>query len=126
MPFRVPVSVIRRGPGSFVRGVFVPSAEPAPTTIQASIQPAEAGDFQDAVADPAGRRYSARLCLRTASRLAVARPAPNAEPGDIVLHDGARWLIIGEQSWNVLGRPVSHYAYLIIPEGEGGQAEGMG
>lgn len=116
--------VIRRGVGSYINGVWTPAPEEAPGPLLANIHPASSADYERAQATLAGRRITAmkRCFTDIGANLRVA--GSDGYPGDIILYNGQRWLVIGSAEWNTLNDPdTSHFRYIITLEVEHGDGE---
>lgn len=113
--FPRPYGLIRRGSGAYVDGIWTPAPEPGQATVLADVQPASTADYQRLEAMPGGRRTTNLLRLYCDIQLAVAGDADH--PGDLILIDGTRYLVIGRMDRHVLGlQGVSHWRYLLVPE----------
>lgn len=112
--FRRPVQVIRRLPGGYVDGDYVPAPLPSPVTVQMGVQPATASDYAALEAMPGGRRGSEMRRGYTAIADALTAAGTNGLPGDLVLLDGDPWLIIGAPRRDVLGGGISHVRHLLV------------
>jgi len=111
--------VIRRFPGTYVQGVWQPYVEPFSVKIRLDIQPATVRQFQMVEALPEGRRNSQILCAFAAVGTNLKVPdAKTRHPGDLVVINGNRWLVIGRADFTSLGtqRATSHEVYIIQSE----------
>lgn len=119
MRFGVPYSVIRRSPGTYVNGLWVPAAEPASATVKLDVQPLTGGQSRLLESLPEGRRTAQTLIAYAAvgTGLKIADPG-SREPGDILLIGGVRWLVVATGGLANLGtlRPTSHELYLVQRE----------
>jgi hypothetical protein len=125
MLFARPTQVIHRTGGAYVNGVWTAPLEPAPVTVALLIQPAMRGDVERMEATASGRRTNnmVRAYADVDVELGVAG---NGHPGDIVLYDNTRWLVVGAARWDVLGDPdTSHRRYLLAEEAERAAGEVM-
>lgn len=116
--------VIRRGVGSYINGVWTPAPEEGSETLLANIHPASSADYERAQATLAGRRITAmkRCFTNIGANLRVA--GGDGYPGDIVIYQGQRWLVIGSADWNSLGdADTSHMRYILALEAERGDGE---
>ena len=114
--FRRPYQVVRRAAGAYVQGRYVPAPEPAPVGILATVQPLDlsrSGVYEAMQAQAGGRRFSAAWRVYTDS---VLQCAGEAEPGDVLLYQGRRLLIVAVQDRHILGSEVSHYKYVAVEE----------
>lgn len=107
--FRMPVSMQRKAPGSYVNGVWV---EGALTTIPitASIQPTTG---EELLSLPEGRRDRKTYALFTSTKLNVARPGINP---DLVTIFGEVYEVIKVDIWQ--NRPavfaiINHYKVIV-------------
>jgi hypothetical protein len=83
------------------------------------------GDVERMEATASGRRTNnmVRAYADVDVELGVAG---NGHPGDIVLYDNTRWLVVGAARWDVLGDPdTSHRRYLLAEEAERAAGEVM-
>jgi hypothetical protein len=87
------------------------------------IQPATSGDYQQVQSEPGGRRVKALLRAYGPVDDPLNVAGANDRNGDLVLHQGSYWLVIGAQVRDILGRPVSHIRYLLAQEIEHGDGE---
>lgn len=117
--------VIRRGQGAYVNGVWTPGGEPAVEILLANIQPASSGDYARLQAVAAGRRISAMMrCFTDLD--ANLKVAGDDHPGDIVVYNGQRWLVIGSARWDSLDdADTSHCRYMLALEAEHAAGEVM-
>jgi hypothetical protein len=126
-PFRRPHPVIRRLAGHYERGIWLNDDEQLPITVQMGIQPATAGDYERLQSTPGGRRFAALLRAYVDLDAPTLMPAGESEaelPGDLVLYQGHRWLVIGRHTRDQLGtRGVSHIRYLLARQIEAGFEE---
>lgn len=107
--------LIRRGSGAYTAGVWTVAPEPDPVAMTANIQPARPAEYEMLQSMPGGRRTNNMLRCYADIQLAVAGDLDH--PGDIVLVNGARYLVIGRIDRHALGIPtVSHYRYMLVPE----------
>ena len=112
---RRPYWAIPRQPGGYVAGEYVQASEGAPVGIIAGIQPASAFDYQLMQSNIEGRRINGMFRIYCNTRLNVA--GDGDLPGDIVLDDsGRRLLIIGVAERQVLRTETSHYKYYAVRE----------
>lgn len=118
--------VIRRNPGSYVNGVWTPAGESQPLNIAINIQPASATDYDRLQAMSSGRRVTAmmRVYADLDANLNVA--GSNDHPGDIIIYNDQRWLVIGSTRWDVFGNSdTGHMRYMITLEAEHSAGEVM-
>lgn len=111
--------VIRRNNGAYIDGVWTPGVESKPEDIYLNIQPASIQDYQRTQAIFAGRRVSAmyRAFADIDAGLTVA--GEDGHPGDIVIYNNERHLVIGKAIWNTLNSPItSHVRYMLVMESE--------
>lgn len=114
---RTPQNILRRSPGMRdENGRWVEGVE-TPDTIMANVQPASQGDYDQVRAAAEGRRIERLLRVYTAERLNVA--GENASNGDLLLWEGARYLLIAVSAWRTT--QLGHYRYLasLDPEDAG-------
>lgn len=117
---------IRRGKGTYIDGVYVPSVEPAPQPILLNIQPASATDLQRMQQTDSGRRINAMLAAfgGLGNELNVA--GDDGYAGDIVVYENKRWLVVGKSIFNSIdGGDTAHARYLLALEAEYGPGEVM-
>lgn len=128
-PFRKVVQVIRRSRGRYDRGIWLNADDPPPEPMLLGIQPAKADDYERLQSLPSGRQFMALKRAYADLDSAPLVPAGLGEgepelPGDLVLHEGARWLVIGRHTRDQFGSiGVSHVRYLIAREIQTGFAE---
>lgn len=78
MTFRVGVTIIRRQPGTYVKGSYVPSGSVATNmSILASVQPLNGEELKTL---PEGRRLSDSVKVYTDAELIVLDETTNTEP----------------------------------------------
>lgn len=118
--------VIRREPGQYVDGNWIPPGEVELSEIPLSIQPASQSDYMRTQATLSGRRVTAmmRVYANLDANLRVA--GYNEHPGDLVIYNGDRWLVIGSTRWDALNdADTSHCRYMIVLESEHAKGEVM-
>lgn len=112
--------LITRAAGEWVDGRWVEGQE-TESTVQASIQPAKKEDYDQLQAMAEGRRVESAVRVYARSRLKVA--GDSASNGDLVVYNGARYLVTAGSDWNMGMRGVNHYRYLAVrqkpPDEEG-------
>lgn len=113
---RTPFVVISRSPGTWHEGKYYPEQDGIPRNVPMTIQEPSTGDRNAIEALPLGRRDARYIKIYTDIRLNSVGQAPGGSPGDIVLVDGKRFLIIGESNFTFMRRQmgsntVSHYRY---------------
>lgn len=119
-------SVIRRGKGSYINGVWTPSGEAAAEVLLANIQPASAGDYMRAQSIASGRHVNAMMRCFTALDAGLRVAGEEGFPGDVVLYADRRWLVIGSSRWDSLdGGDTAHCRYMLALEAEAGAGEVM-
>lgn len=116
--WRRPHIVIRRNPGTFVKGKYVPSATERQETVYASVQPSRIYDYSMLESQPGGRRYMTIYRFYTDATLRVVEPGDGGHPGDLVLYEGKRHVVVGVADRRLLQSEVSHGRYLIVSEVE--------
>jgi hypothetical protein len=121
--FRKPLPVVRRRPGEYVRGIWQPAPEPTPDTVILGIQPATAGDYEQVQANPEGRRLGALLRAYGPLENPLNVAGADNRNGDLVLHDGRYWLVIGKHVREHLSARVRHTRYLLAQEIEHSDGE---
>lgn len=112
--FRRPQTIRTRLPGRRERGRWV-EGDPGPDrTIQASVQPAKAADYDQLEANPEGRRISAAVRIYTSEELNVA--GQDWANGDqLVWGKGptaGEYLVVGVAPWQ--SGVIPHYRYLAV------------
>lgn len=119
-------AVIRRGQGSYIDGVWNPASEGAAEILLANIQPATAGDYMRAQSIASGRRVNAMMRCITNLDANLRVAGDQGYPGDIVIYDDRRWLVIGSAKWNSLDSgDTSHARFMLALEAEAGAGEVM-
>lgn len=103
--FRKPVTIKRRGAGSYVNG-FWQAASESTLTIQASVQPAGERDVQLL---PEGRRSNGAFRLFTDAALQVAQEGTGLN-NDVAVLEGAEYEIMAEMPWQ--NGLIPHRAYI--------------
>lgn len=116
--------LIRRLPGSYVNGIWVPSVELPPQDIALNIQPADDRDYARTQAILSGRRVTA-MVTATADLNANLNVAGDADwPGDIIIYNNRRWLVIGSATFDAIENSITnHMRYLLTLEAEHAAAE---
>ncbi len=110
--------VIRRNSGSFVNGEWRLPIEPGAEALAMNIQPANNTDYTRLQAVAPGRRLSSMLTA-FADLDAGLRVAGDGHPGDVVIYNGRRWLVVGESRWDSFEDPdTSHIVYMLALEAE--------
>jgi hypothetical protein len=109
---RTPQTVIRRSPGQEIRGRWVEGQELPPETILASVQPANAGDYDTLEATNSGRRIERVVRVYTDALLPVA--GADDTNGAILVWEGERYLFIAISPWRTT--VLKHYRYLASKE----------
>lgn len=111
-------SVIRRNAGSYVNGEWRLAGENGAETLPLNIQPPGNSDYTRLQAVAPGRRLSSML-IAYAGLDAGLKVAGDGHPGDVVLYNGRRWLVIGESRWDSFDDPdTSHLVYMLALEAE--------
>ena len=121
--FRRPIPVVRRGAGEFVRGIWQPVMEPQPNTVMLGLQPATAADYEKVQANPEGRRVAALLRAYGPLSEPLNVAGEDNSNGDLVIHDGHHWLVIGKHVRNLVSSRFSHIRYLLAREIEHSDGE---
>lgn len=113
--FRRPTQIVRRSMGYYdrVSGEYVKAVEPPSVSIMAAIYPATALDYDRTISELGGRRSGQLKRMVSDTFLNVATALGKGHPGDIVIHQNERWLVISRADNTVLGTSVSHYRYLL-------------
>ena len=118
--FRRPIPVIQRTVGYFNDrdGSYVPAVEPDPVMIMGTTWPARASDYDRMEALQDGRKMNELRLMNCDTRLNTVKQGGVGEghPGDVVLEDGARFLVIHERRHTILQSSVSHYRYILERE----------
>ena len=112
MSLRYPVNIIRRAPGTWVGGRWVPGAE-TPGQVMATVQPATLADYDLLEPRLEGRRVEAILRMYTSEALNVAAEEAEVSGDLIVWPDGLRdqhYEIMARSPWQ--SRIIPHYRYL--------------
>lgn len=122
--FRRIHKLIRRSPGTYVNGIWVPAFEAGEEDIALNIQPATDYDYTRTQAILAGRRVTA-MCTATADLNAGIHVAGDGDwPGDIIIYNGRRWLVIGSAVFDAIPNSITnHLRYLLTLEAEHAAAE---
>lgn len=112
--FRRPHTIRTRRPGYRERGHWI-EGEPGPDrTIQASVQPAKATDYEQLEANPEGRRISAAVRIYSSEVLNVA--GQDWTNGDCLVWGagptGGEYLVVGVAPWQ--SGVISHFRYLAV------------
>ncbi|MFU2052942.1 hypothetical protein [Bordetella hinzii] len=114
MSFRRPQVIRTRLPGRYERGHWQEGVPGPDRTIQASVQPAKAGDYDLLQAHPEGRRVRAAIRIYTSADLAVA--GQDWTGGDrLVWAEGplaGEYLLVGVSAWQSGVLP--HFRYLAV------------
>src|SRR5678815_3050800 len=94
--FRQPFEVIARMPGHWQDGHYQPQIDSAiGRMVMMTVQNPGAGDRNAIESLPMGNRVSRYIKLYTDERLKAMSQEPGGSPGDIVLVDNRRFVIIG-------------------------------
>lgn len=117
--------VIRRGKGAYVNGVWTPAFETQAVELALNIQPASQSDYERVQAVASGRRVTAMM--RAFANLDADLKVAGADdhPGDIVVYNQDRWLVIGSSRWDVFGDELDHVRYMLALEAEHAPGEVM-
>lgn len=112
--FRRPQTIRTRQAGYRQRGHWV-EGEPGPDrTIQASVQPAKAADYDQLEANPEGRRISAAVRIYSSEVLNVA--GQDWTNGDRLVWGAGptagEYLVVGVAPWQ--SGVISHFRYLAV------------
>lgn len=106
--FRVPLTIYRQNPGSYVNGQWIPAGE-TPIAITASIQPLTGEELQSV---PEGRRNRKNYNLFTSTFVELVHNGANPDQIDIF---GERYELIKVDVWQnnppIFGI-VNHYKFL--------------
>ena len=103
--FRKPITAFIRQPGKYVDGYWQEGAE-LEETISASVQPLKPSDL---AALPEGQRREGKMVkIYTSAKLSPAEPETE-KTGDSILWRGSRYLIIGEDEFQM--DVISHNKY---------------
>ena len=117
--------VIRRSPGAFVNGEWRLPIESGAETLALNIQPPNNTDYTRLQAVAPGRRLSSML-IAYAGLDAGLKVAGDSHPGDVVIYNGRRWLVIGESRWDSFDDPdTSHLVYALALEAEHSAGEAI-
>jgi hypothetical protein len=103
--FRKPVTVVSRGTGTYVDGLYVESVG-ATTTIQASVQPTSNAEV---LSLPEGRREKKSFCLYTETELVSLQQSQN--PDRVTLF-GEEYEVIKKDPWR--NDVINHYKYIVV------------
>jgi hypothetical protein len=129
--FRGPLTVIKRDMGIWHEGIYIPDDDRGrQTTIMATVLEPSPGDMNRIDPTPYGRRAARYIKIYTDERLKPVSQARSGDgyPGDLVLYDGAEYLLFGESNFTTLRRtrstPVSHWRYYACEVIEGAGMEG--
>lgn len=114
MSFRRPQVIRKRLPGQYVRGHWQEGAPAPEVTIQASVQPAKAGDYDQLQVHPEGRRVRAAVRIYTSADLVVA--GQDWTNGDRLVWgvgpQAGEYLLVGVSPWQ--SGVIPHYRYLAV------------
>lgn len=117
--------VIRRSQGTRINGEWTLALEPGAEMLPMNIQPAGSSDYTRLQAVAPGRRLSSMLTAY-ADLDAALRVAGDDHPGDVVIYNDRRWLVIGESRWDSLDDPdTSHIVYMLTLEAEHASGEAI-
>lgn len=117
--------VIRRNPGTRINGEWTLAMEPGAETLAMNIQPPNNTDYTRLQAVAPGRRLSSMLTA-FADLDAGLRVAGDGHPGDVVIYNGRRWLVIGESRWDSFDdADTSHLVYFLALEAEHSSGEAI-
>jgi hypothetical protein len=103
--FRRSVSVVSRGTGTYVDGIYV-EAVGATVTIQASVQPTSE---REVLALPEGRREKKSFTLYSDASLISLGQAQN--PDRVILF-GEEYEVIKKEEWQ--NNVINHYKYIVV------------
>ena len=115
--FRTPYIVIERKPGKWQDGHYYPEMTGPGKNVMMTIRPPGTSDQTNLIAmTPAGGRVARYIKVYTETKLGSMSQEPGGAPGDFILYDGKRFLIIGENIFGTMkkinsGSRVSHYRY---------------
>jgi hypothetical protein len=116
--FRKEYEVVSRLPGQWVDGHYWPERLDTGIIrkVMMSVQNPSAGDRNAIEALPLGQRVSRYIKVYTDERLTPIGQLPGGHPGDVILADNRRYVVIGETNFNMLKQtrpntPVSHFRY---------------
>lgn len=114
MSFRRPHTIRTRLPGHRERGHWVEGAPGPDKTIQASVQPAKAGDYDQLQAHPEGRRVRAAVRIYTGAELVIA--GEDWTNGDRLVWGvgplAGEYLLVGVSPWQ--SGVIPHFRYLAV------------
>ncbi|QDJ52810.1 hypothetical protein [Bordetella hinzii] len=114
MSFRRPQMIRTRLPGRYERGHWQEGVPGPDRTIQASVQPAKAGDYDLLQAHPEGRRVRAAIRIYTSADLTLA--GQDWTGGDrLVWAEGplaGEYLLVGVSAWQ--SGVIPHFRYLAV------------
>lgn len=115
--------LIRREKGGYVDGVWTPAIELDVEDIALDIQPANDFDYARVQAISAGRRVTAMVTATAALDAGLHVAGSRGYPGDIVIYNDERWIVIGSARFDSLGGDTGHCRYLMTLEIEHGAGE---
>lgn len=110
MSLRTPQTIIPRLPGQYIGGRWQDGADGDPITIQASVQPASSGDYDQVKAEQPGRRVERMVRIYTDVRLTAA--GEDNTNGDSLVWEGERYLVVAVSPWR--STALKHYRYLAV------------
>lgn len=114
MSFRKPHVMRTRAAGQYVRGRWEEGARGPDVMIQASVQPAKAGDYDLLQAHPEGRRVRAAVRIYTSADLNVA--GQDWRNGDRLVWGAGpmagEYLLVGVSPWQA--GVIPHFRYLAV------------
>ena len=110
-----PITVERHNGGDWIEGEYVKDA-PDELIIEASVQPLKPNEVKIL---PEHLRSSESLKIYTEAKLIIA-DEKNQIPGDIIVHDGKRFIIHSVSNWSI-GTDIPHFKCVAVKiDGEGG------
>lgn len=118
--------VIRRSGGGYVNGIWVPALESSPEDMVLHIQPASDSDYLRVQTTSGGRRVTAMVTVTADIDAGLHVAGDDDYPGDIVIYNGRRWIVIGSARFDSLvNSSTNHMRYMATLEAEHAANEAM-
>lgn len=122
--FRRIHKLIRRLPGQYTNGIWVPHIELGEEDIALNIQPATDYDYTRTQAILGGRRVTAMMTATSDLDANIHVAGDGNWPGDIIIYNNSRWLAIGSARFDAIPNSITnHMRYLLTLEAEHAAAE---
>jgi len=118
-PFRKPTTIFRKSEGRREGIHWLPGPE-VEQTILAHVQPLNARELTEVRVEKGGRLLKGFVKIYTENKLISSEPSEREGEGvqpDIIIHNGERYVIVGEGVYNGFGAsPVTHNKYIAALE----------